>query len=144
MLIFTFSSNFSNSLLELANNSSIKACCQYTYTGSEVLKKYYHRLHQAFPSDHMITLGKLVQIGKVNDEAIDWISTAPTATIGNQRVLDFVILSIKGEETLLEFCDILEKLIEHPALLKLVESLRNGNYNSVFLILVTHTIMHYS
>lgn len=108
------------------------------------MKKYYHRLHQAFPSDHMITLGKLVQIGKVNDEAIDWISTAPTATIGNQRVLDFVILSIKGEETLLEFCDILEKLIEHPALLKLVESLRNGNYNSVFLILVTHTIMHYS
>ena len=76
----------------------------------------------------MITLGKLVQIGNVNDEAIDWISTAPTATIGNQRVLDFVILSIKGEDTLLEFCDILEKLIEHPALLKLVESLRNGNY----------------
>ena len=75
----------------------------------------------------MITLGKLVQLGNVHDEAIDWISTASTATIGNQRVLDFIILSIKGEESLLEFCDVLEKLIEHPALLKLVENLRNGN-----------------
>lgn len=101
--------------------------CQCMYVGSEVLRKYYHRIYQSFPSDHMITLGKLVQLGSVPDEAIDWISTAPTATIGNQRVLDFVILSIKGEETLLAFCDILEKLIEHPALVKLVESLRNGN-----------------
>ena len=75
----------------------------------------------------MITLGKLVQIGNVNDEAIEWISSAPTAIIGNQRVLDFVILAIKEEDALLEFCDIIEKLIEHPALLKLVESLRNGS-----------------
>ena len=91
-----------------------------------MLKKYYHRIYQSFPSDHMITLGKLVQLGNVNDEAIVWISTAPTSIIGNQRMLDFVILSIKGEDSLLEFCDTLEKLIEHPALLKLVESLRNG------------------
>ena len=95
--------------------------------GSEVLKKYYHRIYQSFPSDHMITLGKLVQLGNVNDDTIDWVSTAPTAIIGNQRVLDFLILLMKGEDSLLEFCDLLEKLIEHPALLKLVESLRNGN-----------------
>jgi len=76
----------------------------------------------------MISLGKLIKLGNVSEEVIDWISTAPTATIGNQRVLDFVIMSIKGEDSLLEFCDLLEKLIEHPALLKLVESLRNGNY----------------
>ena len=97
------------------------------HAGSEVLKKYYHRLHQSFPSDHMISLGKLVQLGNVSDEAIEWISLAPTAAIGNQRILDFVLISIKGEESLLEFCDVLEKLIEHPALLKVVENLRNGN-----------------
>ena len=91
----------------------------------------------------MITLGKLVQLGNVNDDAVDWISTAPTSIIGNQRVLDFVILSIKGEDSLLEFCDILEKLIEHPALLKLVESLRNGNVMLLMYLCVVMLLMYY-
>ena len=111
--------------------------------GSEVLKKYYHRIYHSFPSDHMITLGKLVQLGYViNDDAVDWISTAPTSIIGNQRVLDFVILSIKGEDSLLEFCDILEKLIEHPALLKLVESLRNGTVMLLMYLCVAVLVMY--
>ena len=99
----------------------------------------------------MISLGKLVQLGNVSNEAIEWISLAPTAAIGNQRILDFMLISIRGEESLLEFCDVLEKLIEHPALLKVVENLRNGNERcsmyfgiSVFLIInVLFTICVY-
>ena len=89
----------------------------------------------------MITLGKLTQLGHVNEEALEWISTAPTATVGNQRALDFVIISIKGEDSLLDFCDMLEKLIEHPALLKLVQSLRNGKSTSLSSTLHVHILI---
>lgn len=74
----------------------------------------------------MDTLGKLMQLGIVSPEKIDWISSAPKSTIGNQRILDYLLLAMNGESSMLELCDILEKLIEHPVLLKVVESLRNG------------------
>jgi len=74
----------------------------------------------------MDTLGKLMQLGNVSPEKIDWISSASKSTIGNQRILDYLLLAMNGESSMLELCDILEKLIEHPVLLKVVESLRNG------------------
>ncbi|XP_065882545.1 uncharacterized protein [Dysidea avara] len=93
--------------------------------GSEVLKKYYHQLYRSFSRDHMDTLGKLMQLGNVSSEKIDWISSAPNSTTGNQRILDYLLLAMDGENSMLELCDLLEKLIEHPVLLKVVESLRN-------------------
>lgn len=74
----------------------------------------------------MDTLGKLMQLGNVNPDKVDWISSAPNSTTGNQRILDFLILDLDGESNMLDLCDLLEKLIEHPVLRKVVESLRNG------------------
>ena len=92
-----------------------------------ILKKHYHALWRSFPDDHLVTLTVLCDECKnVDPDIIQSIASLQSSEQANKFMLDYVILILKGDQQLMAFCDLMEKMINNPALSKVVSSLRTG------------------
>ena len=89
-----------------------------------MLKKHYHTVLKSLPKDHMTTLGRLSQSIELSDQTVDQVISCSSSEESNQQILDYLIVSIKSSDGLLDFCSSLEKLLEES--LAVVEPLRDG------------------
>ena len=71
----------------------------------------------------MTTLGRLSQTTELSDQIVDQVISCSSSEESNQQILDYVIVTIKRDSDLLEFCSTVEKLLETAAV---VEPLRVG------------------
>jgi len=86
--------------------------------GVAILKKHYYNLLKSFPSDHMITLGKMCQLTFIDDGLVDRILSCSTSRQANRAMLDIMIVLIKSDLQLLDFCNALEGILGNmPAVL---------------------------
>ena len=93
-----------------------------------VLKKHYNSLWRSFPEDHMITLSTLCGVVTINEEIVDLLTCIPTSELSNRTILDYIIYTMNGEDQLMNFCDLMELLINNTRLSKVVGELRKGTY----------------
>ena len=91
-----------------------------------MLKKHYNALWWSFPNDYMKTLTQLCGLTDVDETVIDMVISQPTSDHSNRTMLDIIIYVLKGEQHLMEFCNLMEKFINNTRLSKIVDQLRNG------------------
>jgi len=91
--------------------------------GLALLKGKYAEILKCFPDNYEATLG-----GIQNSFSDSQICDILSMTTGhNQKILDCLIMQLKGKEDLLDFCDNLEKIPEAPTSLQsIVEHLKKG------------------
>jgi len=71
----------------------------------------------------MITLGRLSQTTELSDQTVDQVISCSSSKESNGKILDYLIMTVKKDNGLLDFCSTLEKLLETPVV---VEPLRAG------------------
>ena len=98
-------------------------CCSAALA---VLKKHYHALWRSFPDDHMITLTTLCGEFKVQDRAIEIITSCSTSEEANRTILNYIIYITNGDQQMNAFCNLMAKLINNPKLSRVVGGLRKG------------------
>jgi len=91
-----------------------------------MLKKHYNALWWSFPNDYMKTLTELCELTELGEGTIEMITSQPTPDHSNRAMLDVVIYILRGEQYLMEFCNIMEQFINNKRLSKIVNQLRNG------------------
>ena len=91
-----------------------------------LFKKHYDNLWRSFPEDYMVTLSTLCDIFKIDEDTIELITLLPTSEQSNRMMLDYILFIMKGEDRLMNFCDLMELLINNKRLSKIVTELRNG------------------
>ena len=74
----------------------------------------------------MKTLTQLCGLTDVDETVIDMVISQPTSDHSNRTMLDIIIYVLKGEQHLMEFCNLMEKFINNTRLSKIVDQLRNG------------------
>ena len=95
------------------------------YTAIAVLKKHYYPVLRSFPSDHMISLGRLCQVATISDTTVDKIISCSSPTESNRAVIDNLICITDDDSRLVKFCDAIEVIVG-SATDDVVESLRHG------------------
>ena len=91
------------------------------------MKKYYFDLWKAFPEDYMTSLAKLSAVIPLRDDEINLITSQPSSIGANKILLDFLILYRGYNRELMEFCSLVESVIENEQkVAEVVEPLRNG------------------
>ena len=106
--------------------------CVYS-TALAILKKHYHALWMSLPDDHLITLIVLSDVAKnLNPKLIQVVTTLRSPEHANQLMLDYVIFILKGDQQMMAFCNLIEKMINNPALSKVISALRTGTCNGMF------------
>ena len=85
----------------------------YHFLVLAILTKYYRRLWQSFPKDHMVSLERCCTVYNLKDVAVDYITSAQTSDLANLRLLDYITVTISHEikESLFVFCNNLEVII---------------------------------
>ena len=91
-----------------------------------ILKKHYHTLWRSFPDDHMMTLAIMCDSFTVHPEAIEMITRCRTSDEANRTILNYILFILKGDHQMMEFCNLMQKLINNPRLSKITGDLRNG------------------
>jgi len=114
--------------------SSVNSC-----TALAALKKHYNNLWRSFPDDHMITLSTLCEACNVQSEAIEMITACRSSDEANRTILNYIIFITKGDQQIMEFCNLMQKLINNPRLSKITSDLRSGVL-ALGTILMTETI----
>ena len=96
------------------------------YTALAILKKHYHNLWRSFPDDHMMTLSTLCESFNVHPEAIEMVTACRSSDEANRTILNYIIFITKGDHQIMEFCNLMQKLINNPRLSKITSDLRSG------------------
>jgi len=99
---------------------------QQLLLGRVVLKKYYNFLWQSFPQDHLETLNRICRLVRVADSLVDTVVSSPTPDEGNQKILNICVLSIDKDNVLIEFSQLIEKIIDNPKLSTMMKIFRRG------------------
>ena len=77
----------------------------------------------------MATLSVLCEVFKIDEDIVELITIMPTSDQSNRMMLDYILYIMKGEDQLMNFCDLMEVLINNTRLIKIVNDLRNGEKN---------------
>jgi len=97
-----------------------------------LLKKYCNFLLKNFPPDHFESLARVNKFIPLDDILVDAVITASCPAEGNQRMLKICMLMVYLDKYLIEFCSIMEKLIDNPKMSKIMKVFRRGmTYKSV-------------
>lgn len=96
------------------------------YVGCCVLKKYYNFLWQNFPQDHLTTLSRFCKMVQLSDGMINNIASSPTSDEGNQKILNICIVAVDKDTILLEFSDLINRIIDNPKLSTMMKIFKNG------------------
>ena len=73
----------------------------------------------------MITMPKLKKLLNVPDDIIADLLSYSNTVIINERIVASIIVQIRSEESLLDYCDLFEQLVDPESKVQ-VESFRNG------------------
>ena len=108
--------------------------------GCLVLKKYYNFLWQSFPQDHLTTLGRFSKIVRLPDDLVDSVVSSSTSDDGNQKILNICALSIDKDRVLIEFSDLVNKIIDNPKLSTMMKVFKKGYYIYMYYMYVHNFI----
>ena len=87
---------------------------------------------KAFPDTYFDSLSRIHDLITIYDEVLDKIMECPTAKESNEAILCLVILLKASDNKLLEFCSLMEAVIEDKQkVAEVVEPLRNGLYINI-------------
>ena len=87
---------------------------------------------KAFPEAYFDSLSRIHDLITIYDEVLDKIMECSTAKESNEAILCLVILLKASDDKLLEFCSIMEAVIEDKQkVAEVVEPLRNGLYINI-------------
>ena len=92
------------------------------------MKKHYYKILRDFSSDHMISLSRLCLLANISDQTVDKIISRSSLHEANEVILEYLILDIKNDHSLLDFCDAVEKIVGSDS--TILESLRSGKIYS--------------
>jgi len=89
-------------------------------------------LWRNFPTDHMITLSTMCETFEIEAEFIGRIISCSSSEEANRIILDHAISISKGDNQIMTFCDLMEKMVNDP---QLSDALKTGllKYNMVFI-----------
>ncbi|XP_065903832.1 uncharacterized protein [Dysidea avara] len=102
---------------------------QYGPKALAILKKHYHNLWRSFPDDHMMTLSTLCESFNVHPEAIEMVTACRSSDEANRTILNYIIFITKGDHQIMEFCNLMQKLINNPRLSKITSDLRSDCFS---------------
>ena len=91
-----------------------------------LLKKYYTKLWRSLPEDYMNTVTKMKHLITLPDGIINYFNELPTINLINERIIGFLMSRIKSDADAVEFCDIVEKLVNSKSSTIDIEAFRNG------------------
>jgi len=74
----------------------------------------------------MITLSTMCESFTVHSEAIEIITSCRSSEEANRTILDYIIYILKGDQEMMDFCNLMQKLISNPRLSKITSALRTG------------------
>jgi len=92
-----------------------------------VLKKNYTRLCHCLPKDYKKTVNKIREILTLPDDALNDFTNLPTVDLINEAIIRTLIEGIQADLGSLQFCDIMEALIDSDHSKTAIRTLRNGN-----------------
>ena len=97
----------------------------------------------------LYTLKQLLPDAINIDKWLSRFSQLPTTALINENLVAELLVSMKGEDGMLAFCDIMEQLCDDRASITFITSIRNGMYvhcNSYVLSLYTnaHIILYWN
>ena len=93
-----------------------------------VLKKNYTRLCHCLPQDYMMTLNKLKQLLRLPDDVISELTNLPTVNDINEAIISLLMTAIiKSDMDALQFCDVMENIVDSKSSKAHIEILINGN-----------------
>ena len=75
----------------------------------------------------MKTINKLKQLLRLPDDVLSNLTNLPTADLINEKIIAILITAIKSDIGALQFCDIVENLIDRKSSTD-IELLRNGKF----------------
>ena len=75
----------------------------------------------------MITIYKIKEALKPSDEFLSNLTDPPIAHLINEKIILSLMVAIKSDMGALEFCDIMEQLIDTRS--SDIEIIRNGNFS---------------
>ena len=92
-----------------------------------VLKKNYTNLCHCLPQNYMKTINKLRLLG-CSDDVLSNFTNLPTTELINDAIIGFLMaVTIKSNVQALQFCDVMNKLVDSKSSESHIEILRNGN-----------------
>ena len=92
-----------------------------------VLKKNYTNLCHCLPQDYMKTINKLRLLG-CSDIGLNTITNLPTTDLINDAIVGILMVAtIKTDVQALEFCDVMDDMVDSKSSESHIEILRNGN-----------------
>ena len=81
----------------------------------------------------MKTLNKLKQLLRLPDGVLSELTNLPTVNVINEAIISLLMTAIiKSDMDALEFCDIMENIVDSKSSKKQNEILRNGNSTKHF------------
>ena len=75
----------------------------------------------------MMTLNKLKQTVTLSDNFLRKLISLPTVNAINEAITGLLMTAIKSDMGALQFCDIMENIVDNKSSKTQVELLRNGN-----------------
>ena len=90
-----------------------------------VLKKNYIRLCHCLPQDYMRTISKLQRLPQTCIDLSN-LTDLPTVDLINEKLVGFLMTVIQSDMDALQFCDIMENLVDCNSSTTDIEILRNG------------------
>ena len=98
---------------------------------SPVLKRNYIKLSQCLPQDTRKTIYKLMQMDsqqilKLPDGVLNHVGAFSSTKKINETIICILMARTRVDTTGLDFCDILECLVESENSRKAIQSIRNG------------------
>ena len=75
----------------------------------------------------MMTLNKLKQLLRLPDDILSELTNLPTVNDINEAIIGILMTFIKSDMNALQFCDVMENIVDSKSSKAHIEILRNGN-----------------
>jgi len=78
------------------------------------------------PQDFKQTIKRIKRTASVPDETTYRLTKLPSFELANCHILGAMIRPLRGEESLIRFCDSVDDLVDDPESKEFINKLRNG------------------
>ena len=91
--------------------------------------KNYKKFCHCLPQDYKKTINKAMQLmGPYED--LNKLTILPTVDLINKGIVGIMMVGIKSDTAALQFCDVMERLVDTNSSRIQIEIIRNGTCNS--------------
>ena len=91
-----------------------------------MLKKNYTMLCCTLPQEFKQTIFKMKQLLRGHDDVLNKLTDLPTVDLINEKIIEILMLLIKSDTDAINFCDVMENLVNSESSTATIEALRNG------------------